>query len=53
MKFAETPISQQYTIYLKDEIRTALKLDAGDTLEWHVDGDEVKVRKKGEVRKKP
>jgi len=46
MKFAETPISTQNTIYLKDEIREALKLKVGDVLEWHIENGVVVVKKK-------
>ena len=46
MKFAETPISTQQTVYLKDHIMEALKLKVGDVLEWHTKNGEVIVRKK-------
>jgi formylmethanofuran dehydrogenase subunit D len=46
MKFAETPISTQQTVYLKDHIMEALKLKVGDKIEWHIDNGEVVVRKK-------
>jgi len=46
MKFAETPISTQNTVYLKDEIRQALKVETGDILEWHIVDQRVEVRKR-------
>lgn len=46
MKFAETPISTQQTVYLKDHIMTALELKVGDVLEWHINNGEVIVRKR-------
>jgi len=47
MKFAETPISTQQTVYLKDQVMMALELKVGDVLEWHTnDEGEVVVRKK-------
>ena len=46
MKFAETPISTQQTVYLQDHVMEALKLKVGDVLEWHVNGGEVTVKKK-------
>lgn len=46
MKFTETPISTQNTVYLKDEIREALKVKAGDVLEWHITNQHVEVKKK-------
>jgi len=45
MKFAETQI-QQMKVYLKDQIREALKVEEGDVLEWHINNGEVVVRKK-------
>ena len=47
MKFAETPISTQQTIYLKDYIMEALKVKPSDVLEWHIVDQRVEVRKKG------
>lgn len=36
MKFAETPISTQQTVYLKDKLMKRLKVKPGeDNLEWH------------------
>ena len=46
MKFADTPISTQQTVYLKDHIMEALKLKVGDVLEWHINNGEVIVKKK-------
>ena len=46
MKFAETPVQNNYFVYLKDEIRQALKLDARDVLEWHITNQTVTVKKK-------
>jgi len=45
MKFAETQI-QQMKVYLKDQIREALKVKEGDVLEWHINNGQVVVRKK-------
>ena len=46
MKFAETPISTQNTIYLKDQIREVLEAEPGDVLEWHITNQTVSVKKK-------
>lgn len=45
MKFAETPV-QQGKVYLKESIRTALKVEEGDVLEWWIENSRVEVRKK-------
>jgi len=46
MSFAETPVSSEYTIYLKDALRRILKVKPSDVLEWHINNGEVVVRKK-------
>ena len=46
MKFAETPISKQHTIYLRDEIRNVLEVGADDVLEWHLENGSVTIKKK-------
>lgn len=46
MKFAETPINTQQTIYLKDIIMENLKVKPGDVLEWHGEEGKVMVKKK-------
>ena len=46
MKFAETPISTQQTIYLQDHMMEAMKLKPGDVLEWHTENQIVTVKKK-------
>ena len=47
--FAETPISVQNTVYLKEEIRRVLDVGANDVLEWFIDNGTILVKKKGEV----
>jgi len=47
LKFAETPISSQLTIYLKDAIQQALNgVKPGDVLEWHITNQTVVVKKR-------
>jgi len=46
MKFADTPISMQQTIYLQDHMMEAMKLKPGDILEWHSENQTVTVKKK-------
>jgi len=48
LKFTETTISTQNTIYLKEELRNILKAGPNDVLEWYIENGEVKIRKKEE-----
>ena len=54
MKFAETPISTQQTVYLKDYMLEALDAKPGDILEWHTDPmtGTLRVMKQEAVKKK-
>jgi len=44
--FAETPISTQNTVYLKDELRRVLGVGSTDVLEWFLDDGKILVKKK-------
>ena len=44
--FAETPISSQSTIYLKDALKRVLEVEVGDVLEWFLENGQVSVKKK-------
>lgn len=46
MKIAETRVSPKYTTTVPSAVRKALGLEAGDVIEWHVEGDKIVVRKK-------
>lgn len=46
MKVAESTVSPALLTTVPHAIRTALKIEVGDILEWHVENNEVKVRRK-------
>jgi len=46
LKVAETKLTDANLTTVPTPIREALKLNAGDYLEWHIDNDAVKVRKR-------
>ena len=43
-------VGNQYHIYLKECVRDALKLQKGDTVEFHVIDNQVVLRKKKEEK---
>ena len=46
MKIADTPVSTQLTVYLKDAIQQALNVTAGDVLEWHAENNTLYMKKR-------
>ena len=46
MKVAETTVSKAFLTSVPASVRNALNLNAGDTIEWHIENDEMKIRKK-------
>lgn len=47
MKVAESTVSPALLTTVPAAIRTALKIEVGDVLEWHVEeGNRIEVRKK-------
>ena len=45
VKVADSTVSRGFQTHIPKAIATALKLKLGDVLEWHVEGDEIKLRK--------
>ncbi len=46
MKIAESRVSKRYLVSLPRAVRTALGLDVGDVVEWHVEDGKIVVKKK-------
>lgn len=46
MKVAESKISPQWATTIPKEVRPWLKIQKGEKIEWHVNNNEVVVRKK-------
>ncbi|RLE98904.1 MAG: hypothetical protein DRJ57_03150 [Thermoprotei archaeon] len=46
MKIAESRVSKRYLVSLPRAVRTALGLDVGDVIEWHVEDGKIVVKKK-------
>ena len=44
-KIAETKITTSYQTTVPESIRYALNVKAGETLEWHIDQNEIKIKK--------
>jgi len=51
VKIDEQTVGKQYHIYLKEQVRFALKLEKGDKVEFHIVDNEVILRKKREKQK--
>ncbi|MCD6357915.1 MAG: AbrB/MazE/SpoVT family DNA-binding domain-containing protein [Thermoproteales archaeon] len=45
MKIAESRVSKRYLVSLPRAVRTALGLDVGDVIEWHVEDGKIVVKK--------
>lgn len=48
VKIDEQTVGKQYHIYLKEAVRSALKIDSGDKVEFHIIDNQVILKKKGE-----
>lgn len=46
MKIAETKVTSANLTTVPSAIREALHLEANDYIEWHIENDNVKVKKK-------
>lgn len=47
VKVANSTVSRGFQTHIPKAIVTALDLKLGDVLEWHVEGDEIKLRRSG------